>query len=277
MYICWEMLVMGRRGAIERVAELVTVSSIVSDVRDLGLGSGDTVLVHASLSALGWVSGGAQAVVEALRTAVTPSGTLVMPTFTSQYSDPAMWSHPPVPADWEPTIRETRPPFRPDVTPTRGVGAVPACFCGYPDTVRSRHPEFSFAAWGASAEEITADHAFDNGLGEDSPLARLYERDANVLFLGTDHTTNTSLHLSEYRADIPTERRSNTTPVIDGDEQRNVEYEGIETDTEDFPELGADFERQIGCATSTVGAAEARLIHQRELVDFAVDWFETNR
>lgn len=240
---------MGERGAIERVAEPVTVSSIVSNVRDLGLDAGDTVLVHSSLSTLGWVSGGAQAVVEALRSAVTPSGTLVMPAFTWQYSDPATWSNTPVPTDWEPTLRETRPPFRPAVTPTRGVGAVPACFCGYPDTARSRHPEFSFATWGASAEAITADHAFDNGLGENSPLARLYERDADILFLGTDHTTNTSLHLAEYRADIPTEQTSNAAPVIDGDEQRHVEYEDIETDTEDFPELGADFERQIGCAT----------------------------
>ncbi len=268
---------MGERGTIERVADPVTVSSIVSDVRELGLGTGDTILVHSSLSALGWVSGGAQAVVEALRTAVTPSGTVVMPAFTGQYSDPAVWSNPPVPDDWEPTIRETRPAFRPAVTPIRGVGAVPECFRGYPDTVRSRHPEFSFAAWGHAAEEITADHGFDDGLGEHSPLARLYDRYADVLFLGTDHSTNTSLHLAEYRADIPAERTSNVVPVAEDGERHRIEYENIETNTEDFPELGTAFEREVGCATGTVGAAESKFMNQREMVDFAVDWLETNR
>lgn len=268
---------MGEHGTIERVADPVTVSSIVSDVRTLGLSEGDTVLVHSSLRSLGWVSGGAQAVVEALQTVLTPSGTLVMPAFTSQYSDPSTWSNPPVPEDWKPTIRETRPPFRPAVTPTRGVGAVPECFRSCPDTVRSRHPVFSFAAWGSAAEEITADHGFDNGLGENSPLARLYERDASVLFLGTDHNTNTSFHLAEYRADISTERTSNVAPVINDGERVRVEYEDIETNTEDFPDLGTDFERRIGCPTGAVGAADSQLMNQREMVDFAVDWFETNR
>ncbi|RRJ33550.1 aminoglycoside N(3)-acetyltransferase [Halocatena pleomorpha] len=268
---------MGERGTVERVADPVTVSSIVDAVREIGLSESDTVLVHSSLSALGWVSGGAQAVVEALRTAVTPSGTVVMPAFTAQYSNPATWSNPPVPDDWESTIRETRPAFRPVVTPSRGVGAVPECFRGYPDTVRSHHPEFSFAAWGVAAEEITAGHSFDNGLGEHSPLARLYDRDADVLFLGTDHSTNTSLHLAEYRADISTERTSNVAPVIKDGERHRIEYENIETNTADFSELGTAFERQIDCATGAVGAAESKLLNQREMVDFAVDWFETNR
>lgn len=268
---------MGERGTIERVAEPVTVSSIVSDVRDLGLGSSDTVLVHASLSALGWVSGDAQAVVEALQEVVTASGTLVIPAFSGQYGDPERWSNPPVPAEWVMTIHETRPPFRPAVTPTRGVGAVPECFRSCPDTVRSRHPVLSFAAWGAAAEAITDNHGFDDGLGENSPLARLYDREAAVLFLGTGHDTNTSLHLAEYRADIPTERMTNAAPVVEDGSRVVVEYTDIETSTEDFPGLGADFERRVGCATGTVGAAESRLIDQRDLVDFAVDWFEANR
>lgn len=268
---------MGERGTIERVDDPVTVSSIVSDVRELGLGAGDTVLVHSSLRALGWVSGGAQAVVEALQEVVTASGTLVLPAFSGQYGDPERWSNPSVPAEWVRTIRETRPPFRQAVTPTRGVGAVPECFRSCPDTVRSQHPVASFSAWGSATEAITADHGFDDGLGENSPLARLYERDAAVLFLGTDHDTNTSFHLAEYRADIPTERITNVVPVVEDGSRVMVEYEDIETSTEDFGDLGADFERQIGCTTGTVGAADSQLMDQRDLVDFAVGWFETNR
>lgn len=268
---------MGERAAIERVDEPVTVSSLAADLRGLGLHEGDTLLVHASLSALGWVCGGAQVVVDALQEVVTDSGTLVVPTHTGQYTDPAGWSNPPVPDEWVERIRETMPAFRPDVTPTREMGAIPECFRDYPDAVRSVHPTVSFAAWGADAEAIVADHGLDYGLGENSPLARVYERDGDVLLLGVGHDRNTSLHLAEHRADFPKETVVTGAPVLEDGRRVRVEFEDIATSTEDFADLGADFEEQSELAAGTVGAADARLASQRALVDFAVDWFEANR
>lgn len=268
---------MGEEAAIERVDDPVTASSLAADVRELGIDVGDTVLVHSSLSALGWVCGGPQAVVDALQNVVTESGTLVAPTHTGQYTDPEGWSNPPVPEAWIAQIRETMPPFRPDVTPTRGMGAVPECFRNYPGVVRSEHPEVSFAAWGAAAEEIVTDHGFDYGLGENSPLARIYERDGDVLLLGVGHENNTSLHLAEYRADVPKPIVRHGAPVLEGGERVYVEYEDVETSTEDFSELGDAFEEQVGVSEGTVGVATAKLVDQSALVDFAVDWFEANR
>lgn len=268
---------MSEADAVERVDEPVTVAALADDLRALGVEAGDTLLVHSSLSELGWVAGGAQAVVEALREVVTDAGTLAMPTHSGQYSDPAAWSNPPVPESWVDAIRESMPPFRPAVTPTRGVGAVPECFRTYPDVVRSGHPTLSFAAWGADAEAVVADHALDYGLGEESPLARVYERDGRVLLLGVGHDSNTSLHLAEYRAAIPTRTVSNAAAVLRDGERVLAAYEDVETSTEDFPDLGAAFEREVGLAEGPVGAATAKLASQRELVDFAVEWFEANR
>ena len=268
---------MSEADAVEQVDDPVTKSSIVSDLRDLGITGGETLLAHSSLRALGWVSGDAPAVVDALREAVTAAGTLVMPTHTPQNSDPSVWSSPPVPDDWVETIRETRPPFRPDATPTRGMGAIPECFRTYPDVVRSDHPIYSFAAWGADAEEIVAGHDLDYSLGEGSPLARVYERGGQVLLLGTDHDTNTSLHLAEYRADYPEETKRVSAPVLRDGERAEVEFEDLVIDSDDFGDLGADFEREVGLTEGSVGAATAKLTEQRELVDFAVGWFEANR
>ncbi|MFB6141026.1 MAG: aminoglycoside N(3)-acetyltransferase [Halosimplex sp.] len=270
---------MGEHDAVARVDEPVTVSSMVDDLRDLGVEAGDTLLVHSSLSALGWVCGDAQAVVDALRRAVTESGTLVVPTHTGQYTDPAVWSNPPVPEEWVDTVREERPPYRPESTPSRAVGAVPECFRGYPDAVRSRHPTFSFAAWGADAEDVVADHRYDYGLGDGSPLADVYDRDGDVLLLGTGHDTNTSIHLAEYRATFPKEVVRNDAPVIEDGEAVRVEYEDVVTDSSDFADVGADFEAEHADAVErgTVGAAESALVDQPALVDFAVEWFDEHR
>ncbi|WP_207592340.1 AAC(3) family N-acetyltransferase [Halomontanus rarus] len=267
---------MGEEHAVESVDDPVTVPSLATDLRELGLEAGDTVLVHSSLSALGWVCGGPPAVVDALQEVVTDAGTIAMPTHSGSYSDPADWSNPPVPDEWEETIRETMPPYRPAVTPTQ-VGAIPECFRTYPETRRSAHPTVSFAAWGAEAESVVADHGLDDRLGDGSPLARLYDLNADVLFLGVGHDTNTSLHLAENRAEIPIERVTDGAPILEDGRRRWVEMENIAEDTDDFADLGAAFEREVGLVEGRVGVGTGKLMDQRALVDFAVEWLEANR
>ena len=77
------------RRAVARADLPRTRASLADDLRALGVAPGMTLLVHSSLSALGWVSGGPIAVIQALLDALTPDGTLVMSAFTSDNSDPA--------------------------------------------------------------------------------------------------------------------------------------------------------------------------------------------
>ncbi|MFC7203799.1 aminoglycoside N(3)-acetyltransferase [Haloferax namakaokahaiae] len=263
--------------AIDEVDDPVTVSTLVSDLRELGVGAGDTLLVHSSLSSLGWVAGGPPAVVDALQEVLTEDGTLVMPTHSFQYSDPSWWENPPVPDHWVDIIREERPPFRPEVTPTRGMGAIPECLRNYPGVRRSNHPTSSFAAWGAGAEEVTEDHSPSFGLGDGSPLARVYDRGGKVLLVGVGYDRNTSLHLAEMRADIDLEEETYAFPLVRDGERVSVEYTDATTSTEDFEAVGEAFEAEIGATKGTVGAAECTLIDQPSLVDFAESWFEANR
>ena len=53
--------------------------------------------------------------------------------------------------------------------------------------VRGDHPLNSLTAWGTGAEAVVGAHPVAAWLGEGSPLRRLYNLDAKVLFLGTEY------------------------------------------------------------------------------------------
>ncbi|WP_432835142.1 aminoglycoside N(3)-acetyltransferase [Dactylosporangium sp. CA-092794] len=259
--------------AVARASRPGTVEGIARQVRELGLPAGATVITHSSLSRLGWVAGGAQAVVLALLRAIGPDGTLVMPTHSRHLTEPADWGNPPVPQDWWEIIRAETPAYDPHTTPTGYMGAVVECFRSFPGVLRSDHPTVSFAARGPLAERITAGHELDDGLGEGSPLARLYEADAWVLLLGVGHGNNTSLHLAEYRAAAPKQYLRQGSPVLVDGERRWVTYRELADDTSLFEPLAKDFAQITGGErTGPVGAGTARLMRQRELVDFAARW-----
>lgn len=268
--------------SIAAVGAPASVASLTADLRALGVEPGGVLLVHSAMSKLGWVAGGAQAVVEALFDTVgardADGGTIVMPTQSGQLSDPRDWSHPPVPAEWVDTVRATLPAYDPYLTPTRGMGQVVECFRQHRATVRSAHPTVSFAANGPRADEIVDDHPLAPALGDESPLGRLYDLDAHVLLLGVDHANNTSLHLAEHRADWPGRaQRIDAAPVVVDGRRTWVEYEDLDRDDADFVQLGDAFAATGDEVTGAVGAGSGRLMRLRDVVDFAVVWMTATR
>lgn len=266
--------------AVQRTPGLpATISSLGSDFASLGIKQGMLLLVHASLSALGWVCGGAPAVVLALEEILGEEGTLVMPTHSGDLTDPENWENPPVPQDWWEAIRQHMPPFRPDLTPTRKTGAISETFRKQHGVLRSDHPHFSFAARGAHAVKITSDHALAQGLGENSPLARIYELEGHVLLLGVGHANNTSLHLAECRAAFPGKRSVKAgAPIIRAGKRVWVQFDELDLNADDFELIGRSYARETnGIRTGKVAQAACMLMPQRGLVDFAVAWMEEKR
>ncbi|MET8309427.1 AAC(3) family N-acetyltransferase [Micromonospora sp. NPDC005173] len=254
-----------------------TRRSLAAQLRLLGVRPGATLLVHAALRPLGFVCGGPQAVVLALRDALGPDGTLVVPTHTPDNSDPAQWRNPPVPADWWPLIRAEMPGFDPAVTPSRYMGVLAETVRGWPGALRSSHPQVSFAALGPAAEQVMAGHDRADMLGEGSPLARLHDLDADVLLLGVDHGVNTSMHLAEYRRPSPPrERLGGAVRTADGGREW-VWWQDVRLDETDFGALGRDLEATGAVRIGPVGTGTGRLMRQRAAVDFAVHWLARNR
>lgn len=159
---------------------MATAQQIARDLRSLGLAPGMNLVVHSSLSSLGQVDGGADAVIDALHEAIGETGTLVMPTFT-------------FPPD---------PVFDPRATHST-TGLITETFRGRESVLRSIHPTHSVAASGPLARHVVDGHRTATALGMDSPLHRLALAGGFVLLLGVGHTSNAMVHVGEAVAHVP--------------------------------------------------------------------------
>ena len=165
-------------------ADSIGTDKLVQDLQALGVKKGMNIMVHSSLSKLGYIEGGADTVIDALMEAVGSSGTILMPAFNQGR------------AYWAGEI------FDPRSTPTVN-GAIPERFRKRDGVLRSLNPTHSFAAWGKNAARYTADHLESGCMGVDSPLHRLMQDGGYCLMLGTDFARNTFHHVVEVCENVP--------------------------------------------------------------------------
>jgi aminoglycoside 3-N-acetyltransferase len=247
-------------------------ATLSAQITGCGLGPGDVVLVHSSMSAVGRVDGGAATVVGALQDVVGPGGTVVMPTFSPQLVHPACRV---VRRQGATDLDREIPRFDPRMTPCgRRLGVLPEVFRKGMGVRRSGHPHTSFAAWGTHSQAVVRRHPPAWRLSASSPLGVLRALDAKILMLGTGWSTCTSLHLAEYEAGYPG-RLAGKWPVPTRSEWRYVDellvWEG------DFERIGRDFAAEYPIGTDRVGGAAGRLVNMRSLTDFAKSWLLHHR
>ena len=225
-----------------------TTSEVAEQLRDLGVQAGGVLVVHTSFRAVRPVEGGPAGLIAALRAAVGPAGTLVMPSSTG----------------------DDDVPFDPATTPVAAdLGVVADTFWRLPGATRSNHP-FAFAALGEHAAQITADPLPLPPHVRASPVGRAYDLDGQVLLLGVGHDANTTLHLAEILAGVPYRVPRYCTVVEDGRPMR-IDYGENDHCCQRFA-LADDWLRQEGAqAEGQVGYAHARLMRARDLVRVAVE------
>jgi len=159
---------------LPEVESVITKRQLIADLRRLGLHEGMDVMVHSSLSSIGAVSGGADAVVDALLAVVGRSGTLMMPSFNHGMAKV----------------------YNPMTTPTTN-GAIPDAMWRRPQAVRSMHATHAVAAIGARAEDYCRDHLEIGIWAPESPIGKLVHEGGYLLALGVDHESTTAYHVAE--------------------------------------------------------------------------------
>ncbi|MFQ6791578.1 MAG: aminoglycoside N(3)-acetyltransferase [Thomasclavelia sp.] len=253
-----------------------TKNSLVNDLKKLGVLKGDMVLMHASLSKLGWIVGREVTVIDAILETIGDTGTLIMPSFTGDNSAPELWQAPPVDKEWVEIIKNNMPAYDPKRTPTREMGKVVDALLRYPGCIRSRHPQVSFCGYGKEAKYILKDHALSPGLGDGSPLKKLYDCHGKILLLGVGYENCTALHLSE--SHLPNLPWINTGACVLKDGQRKwLDFKEISYDDSDFKVLGQAYEKETEVIKGYVGAALCRYIDLKDLVDFGEKWLKKQR
>ena len=252
-----------------------TKDMLIYDFKQLGIKKGDCLLVHCSMSKLGWIIGREATLVQALIDTIGENGTIVMPSQTGDNSEPSLWNNPPVPESWYQSIRDHMPPID-RYTPVRAMGKAVEYLLSLSTTLRSYHPQVSFIAYGKYAKEMTDNHALTPGLGINSPLGQLYAKHAKVLLLGVGYNNCTCLHLSETQLKNIKYKKTGSRMYINGE---NIwkEYQDIDYDDSDFEKLGLDYEKHHHVKKGKVGLYTCRLLDIKDLCDYASEWFENNR
>lgn len=258
--------------------EIVLKQDIIKALENVGVTHGQTIMVHTSLSNLGFVCGGAQTIIESLLESVGTDGTIMMPTQSWKNLDPTSGVHWEEPEEWWQIIRDNWPAYHKDITPTNTMGAVAEMFRTWPGSVRSDHPARSVAANGKHADYLTKNHDLSNIFGEDSPIGKLYALDGYVLLIGVDYDKNTSIHLADVRATYPGKHNcTEHSAIMENGKRVWKAYETLFVDGEDFVQIGEAFEKECSVSKASLGNGTITFMRQRELVDFAVSWIEENR
>lgn len=251
----------------------ITKEDLINKFSQLGIKQGDTLLVHASLSSLGYVVGGAEALFLALRDIIGEQGTIVVPSQTVEISDPASWQYPPVPQEWHDVIRDAMPAYSKNLSYSKAMGAFSQFIGILPDSIRSNHPMYSFTAIGEKASEIIGQDSFDFPFGDESSLGRMYSIGAKVLMIGTDFETNTSLHLAENR--LNREVIHEKSKIVTKDGEKWISFKNIELNLyDDYLEIQKYFMKQFNVNHILINEGTVYLFDMKECVDFTQHYYQ---
>lgn len=258
-----------------------TRRTLGAHVAALGLGPGDSVMLHAGLRSVGPMLNGPDALIGAILDVVTATGTLLVYTSWDEcYEDY-------IDAEGRPpeSLRADIPPFDPAASrANRDHGAIAELVRTWPGALRSGNPGASVAAVGARAEWFTKNHPLDYGYGAGSPFDKLVQARGKVLMVGAPLDTMTLLHHAEHRAAMPGKRVHRVeVPLLIGGrvswrlieefDTKDPVVEGLKPDY--FGEIVQQFMKESGVARAgKVGAADAVLVPAAEIVEFAVRWLE---
>lgn len=188
-----------------------TKDLLKSALRELSLGSGDTVLIHSDIAALGipyeFVKEKrniSALIYETVRETIGPDGTLIVPTFSYSFCKGEDFNVAETPSD---------------------VGNFSNYVRLLPGTIRSHDPLFSFAAIGPNANLISNFSGNNSFSPKSSAFKNFYDVNIKMLFLGVTLSVMTAAHFAEQLFSAPYRfDKLFSGNIIDGDKTKKIRW-----------------------------------------------------
>jgi len=246
--------------------------------RRLGVTPGDTILLHASVRAVGEIAGGPDQIHLALKLALTENGTLMMYASCPNYTDEVGRGN--LTPQQEQEILEKLPSYDPlTARSQRENGTLVEFFRTYPGSRVNSHVA-RFVVWGKQTHYLLSDQPWNYAFGVGSPLDRFSQIDGKILLLGCDHDNLTFLHFAEHVVDVPNKRVARFRVPIEEDGRR-VWREMEEFDTSGTPvhpnwpkdlfsRIVDGYLAKTGNVGGRIGSAQGYLLSARDLLDYSL-------
>jgi len=164
--------------------EIITESQLIADLKAIGIVKGDTLLVHSSLSKMGYLQDGPKTFVNALLSVVGETGNILMPTSPNDV--------------YQLNYIQNTPFFDVLNSPSK-LGAITEYFRTLKGTIRSLNATEPVSAFGPLAEYFTAEHFNQlTPYNSKSPFYKVGLKKGKILYVGvTLDNAGTSLHTLE--------------------------------------------------------------------------------
>ncbi len=271
---------MSQADVIKKTVKPLTKTMIKNTFLALGIHARSKIEIHTKLSAFGYIVNKEYDIIDALLEIIT-EGVIITPAHTSEWSNPEWWKNPPVPSSWINIINANRKPFDKTVILPERIGRLPMAFLNYEDVKRTNHPTLSLAVYNKTEDPSWLDHDLDDRKLI-NPLKKLADENGQILFLGTDFKTCTSIHLTEIyssasyvepfkttrlNAELNVEEVTVYTVEYDDDAEDN--FAAIETLYKD-KYIGTNYYKEI-----EIGNATCILISAKKLYNLAESYHKS--
>lgn len=250
---------------IKKSSNKVTKEDIKNALKEAGIKEGNVLFVHSSLSKLGYVEGGINAIIDAFIETIGKEGTIVMPTFHIVGSSREFLKKNPI--------------FDPKQTPSK-MGNIVETFRKRPGVLRSSHPTHSVAAYGKHAKEIVQEHYnAKTTFGVNTPFFRILELNGKIVFLGIDHWYMTYVHVVEdimpdFPVKVYSEKKVNTTVIDDNGNKREVSVRVHDSEMAKIRavyNLNEYFEENNIFKTTNLGDGKLEVCNAKEVIKLMID------
>ncbi|HEY0785913.1 MAG TPA: AAC(3) family N-acetyltransferase [Acidobacteriaceae bacterium] len=261
---------------------MYSIEELAAGFRSLGIEPGDTVMLHASVRAVGEVAGGPDAIHLALKSALTPEGTLIMYVSCPRYYDEVGRGR--LTVEQEHELQQKLPAFDPlTARSDRDNGALVELLRTYPGSQVNHHVA-RFVVWGKQADHLLSSQPWDYAFGAGSALERFLSLQGKIVLLGSDHDAVTFLHYVEHVLDVPDKRVARyQVPVLENGirvwramEEFDTSGDGAHPNWPDrfFATIVDTLLTQTHNRGGLVGDALTHVLSARQLANFASRWMK---